>query len=400
MTRRCDMGLAIMTGRVATVARAAGWMVLVLVLAACGGTADGDTTDPSEVGGAGTGEVADEEPTGAATEAPTESTETEPDEGEPETLADYLGYDFDDPEASAARAMEDERRVQELIAGCMAQEGFEYVPAVRPVTSSQVAFDQEEYAREQGFGITTWYGREERLLGQEQDDWEDPNRAIVESLTESEREAYYDVLHGPSDESAFAGDLDPETGEPVFPDDPFGEGCQGQAYAEVYGVQMEIFEKLGPELEELWQRVLADPRFQEVDRQWAGCMADRGYSYDSLDQLYEEVFEDFQRRLDEIVGEDGGFSDPFEGWTQEEIDAFFEERSEDEIDDFFAQAGRQGRDEIDQDALAALQQEERDLAVAAFECQEPLMDTYEELRREFEGRFVRENRDVLEELGS
>ena len=396
MTRRRDMGFAMMSGRVATAAQSAGRLALVLalVLAACGGTPDGDTTDPSEVGSAGTGEVVDEAPT----EAAGETTETEPDEGEPETLAGYLGYDFSDPEASAARAMEDGRRVEELIARCMAQEGFEYIPAVRPVTSSQVTFDQEEFAREQGFGITTWYGQE-GTFREPDDDWEDPNRAIVESLTESERAAYLEVLQGTFGEVG-SSEIDPETGEPVFPDDPFGEGCQGQAYAEVYGVQMEIFEKLGPELEELWQRVQADPRFKEDQRQWVVCMADRGYSYDSIDQFYAEVFEDFQRRLDEIVGEDGGFADPFDGWTEEEIDAFFEERSEDEIDDFFAQAGRQGRDEIDQDALAALQQEEIDLAVAAFECQEPMMDSFEELQREYEGRFIRENRDVLEEIGS
>ena len=147
-----------MTGRAAEAGRAARGLVLVaLVVAACGGTSSGDTTDPSEGGGTGTGETVDE--------APTETAGTEPDEEEPETLSDYLGYDFDDPEAAAARAMEDQRRVEESIARCMAQEGFEYIPAVRPASSSQFAFDQEEYAREQGFGITTWYGREDSFLG-------------------------------------------------------------------------------------------------------------------------------------------------------------------------------------------------------------------------------------------
>ena len=386
------MGFGMRTGRAATVGRAAGGLVLLaLVVAACGGTASVDPTESSVADSVGASEVVDE--------PPTDSTVTEPSEDEPETLAEYLGYDFNDPEAAAARAMEDERSVEELIARCMAQEGFEYIPAVRPADSARFAFDQEEYAREQGFGITTWYGREERFFAEDQDDWEDPNRALVESLTDSEREAYYEVLHGPADESAFA-EIDPEAGEEAVLDDPFGGGCRGQAYEEVYGAQTEIWEKLGPELEELWQRVQADPRFEEADRQWVVCMADRGYSYDGIDSLYEEVFEDFQRRLDEITGGGGGFADPFDGWTEEEIEAFFEERSDAEIEDFFAQASRQEMDEIDQDALAALQQEEIDLAVVAFECQQPLMDTYEELQREYEGRFVRENRDVLDEIGS
>ena len=392
------MGFAMMTGSFATVGRAARRFVLLLalVLAACGGTSNGDTTDPSVADAAATVETVDEAPT----EAPTEGSGTEPDEDEPETLGDYLGYDLNDPEGSAARAMEDERRVQEVIARCMAQEGFEYVPAVRPSTSSQFAFDQEEYAREQGFGITTGFGREESFLVEEEDGWEDPNRAIVESLSDSESEAYYEVLHGVSDESAFGGEIDPETGEAVFPDDPFGSGCQGQAYEEVYGARMELWEKLGPELEEMWQRVQADPRFKEADRGWVVCMADRGYSYDGIDSLYEDVYEDFGSRLQEITGGADPFADPFEGWTEEEIDAFFEERSHEEIDDFFAQAGREEMEEVDQDALAALQQEEIDLAVAAFECQEPMMDAFEELQREYEGRFIRENRDVLDQLGS
>ena len=120
------------------------------------------------------------------------------------------------------------------------------------------------------------------------------------------------MLHGTFDESAF-GEIDPETGEPAFADDPFGGGCQGQAYEEVYGAQQEMWEKLGPELEELWQRVMADPRFEEADREWVECMADRGYSYDGIDSLYEEVYEDFQRRLDEITGGGGGFGGPVRG---------------------------------------------------------------------------------------
>lgn len=375
-------------------------VVLALMATACGGGSTADTTRPEETIREEAEEGGAAEAGGTVTEAPvesaTETTEAGSQEEEPKTLAEYLGYDFDDPDAAAAQAMENERRVQEMIARCMAQEGFEYIPAVRPISSSNFAFDQEEFAREQGFGITTWYGQEDPF-GFEEDDWVDPNAAIVEALSESEREAYYEVLRGRFDEFG-SGEVDPETGEPVPIEDPFGRGCQGQAYEEIYGAQTEVWEQLGPELEEMTQRVFADPRFQEANKGWAACMADHGYPYDSIEQLYVEVNEDFQRRLDEIIGTSGGFADPFEGWTQEEIDAFMAEKSDEEISDFFEQARQQGMEDIDQDALAALQQEERDLAVAAFECQEALMDSLEELRQEYEGRFIRENRDVLEQL--
>ena len=278
----------------------------------------------------------------------------------------------------------------------MAQEGFEYIPAIHPISSSGFAFDQEEYAREQGFGITTWYGQEDPFVFEE-GDWVDPNEAIVEALSDSEREAYYEVLYGRFDE-VVSGEVDPETGEPLPIEDPFGRGCQGEAFEQVYGARNEVWEQLGPEFEEMTQRVFADPRFQEADKVWAACMADRGYPYNSVEQMYGEVHEDFQRRLEEIVGPHGGFVDPFEGWTQEEIETFMTEKSQDEIDDFYEQARQQEQKDIDQDALAVLQQEERDLAVAAFGCGQDLEDSLEELRQEYEGRFIRENRDLLEEL--
>ena len=380
-------------------------VVLVLLVSACGGGQAADTTGPrdtslEEVPEGGVAEAADIV-TEATTVPATETTEAESDEDEPETLAEYLGYDFDDPDAAAAQAMENERRVQEMIAGCMAQEGFEYIPAVRPISSSDFAFDQEEFAREQGFGITTWYG-EEDPFGPEEDDWEDPNAVIVEALSESEREAYYEVLYGTFDEFAtdeFATEgFDSDNGGPAPVDDPYGRGCQGEAFEQVYGAQTEVWQQLGPQLEEMTQRVFADPRFQEANQVWAVCMADRGYPYDGIDRLYEEVFQDFQRRFDEIIGTGGGFVDPFEGWSQEEIDAFLADKSDEEINDFFEQARQQGLEDIDQDALAALQREERELAVAAFECGEELNDSLEDLRQEYESRFIRENQDVLDQL--
>lgn len=365
-------------------------VALVLVSAACGGGSTGDTgpeEEPAE-GGAEAGSAV----TGASTDPATETTAAGSGEDEPETLADFLGYDVDDPDAAAAQAMEEQRRVEEVIARCMAEEGFEYVPAVRPMSSSTFAFDEEEFAREQGFGITTWYGQED-VFAPEEDDWVDPNRAIVDALSESEAEAYHETLYGPATRS---GTSTEESIEIEIVDT--GDGCQPKAYEELYGAREEVWEQLGPKFEELTERLFADPRFQEASDRWAVCMADRGYPYDSIQQMYEEVYQDFQSRLDDIVGEDGGFVDPFEGWTEEETEAFLAERSEEEISDFFEQAQQQSRQDIDQDALAALQQEERELAVAAFECQQQFEDVLDELRQEYEGRFIHENRDLLEQI--
>lgn len=47
----------------------------------------------------------------------------------------------------------------------MAEEGFDYTPQQQPEDSFTVfgPEDEEEMARTQGFGITTWYGNEEEF---------------------------------------------------------------------------------------------------------------------------------------------------------------------------------------------------------------------------------------------
>jgi len=371
--------------------------VLAVLAGACGG---GEETDP---GPATTGSTADDAPSlagsettgtqAAVTETPAEDTVGGDDEGEgePETLEDFLGFSFDDPEANAAFAADMERRVQESIALCMAQEGFEYIPAVRPQDSGFFSFDEEEYARERGFGITTWFGEEE-LFASGDEDWVDPNAEIVSSLSESEREAYHEVLYGvdPFGESG--------SGEAELGVDLWGSGCNGKAYQEIFGAMTAIFTELGPQLDELEQRVEADPRFREAEEKWAACMADRGFPYDSQEAMYAQVGEEFSKRLEEIVGMDNAAFDPFSGMSEEEIQEFGEGRSEEEIVDFFDQARQEAMAGIDQEALEALQQEERDIAVASFECAEELNETVMEVFREYEGDFVRENRDVLERL--
>ena len=365
---------------------------LALALAACGGGSTGGgapepadsapvqapETPASEV------EASEVEGTPAETGGRDEAGEPEDDgDGEqPETLAEYLGFDLDDPDATAAQAKEMERRMQESTARCMAQEGFEYIPAVDPGSSaftiSGTAFDQEEYVREQGFGITTWYGREE--TGQASGAaWVDPNKAIVEAMSESESSAYYEALYGYQTESSEGADQ---------------SGCQGKAFQEVYGQMERMFEELGPMLDEMYQRFLADPRYQEATGEWSGCMSDRGYVYDDVEQMYDTVYTDFGRRLDELVGS----SDPFDGWTQEQTEAFYEENSDEEIEDFFQQARIDAREAVDQEALAALQQEEIDLAVANFKCSESFQETVAELQQEYESEFIGKNRGLLDEL--
>lgn len=358
---------------------------LALALAACGGGSTGGREAAPDSAPAQSAETTSSE----AEEAPADpggrqavEPEGEDQGGQPETLAEYLGFDLDDPDAMAAQANEMERRVQESIARCMAQEGFEYIPAIDPgstaVFTPGASFEQEEYARERGFGITTWYGREETNRAPE-DGWVDPNNDIVGAMSESESGAYYEALYGYSTELSEGADE---------------SGCQGRAYGEVYGQLDRIFEELSPMLDEMYQRFLADPRYQDAAGEWSGCMSDRGYTYESPEAMFDDVYIDFGSRLDEITGS----SDPFEGWTQEQRETFYEENSDEEIQDFFEQSRAEARAAVDQEKVAALQQEEIDLAVAHFECSESFQETVSELQQEYEAEFVGKNRSLLDQL--
>ena len=218
-------------------------LVLALVMAACGG---GETT------GETTGQTAVEETPSGGGEAAVTVTEADAEE-QPETLGEYLGYDFDDPDAQAARDADNRRRTEEIVARCMAEEGFEYIPRSAPSPHPPTRRStRRSTPGEAGFGITTWYGRE--IEPAPEDDWVDPNIAIVEAMSDSERKAYRAAHFGEVTERV---DADPESGAAI--EEAWGGGCTGQAYREVYGGQDEMWEQIAPMLEEMYQRALADP---------------------------------------------------------------------------------------------------------------------------------------------
>lgn len=365
--------------------------LLMMSLAACSGGGDSDD-------GAAPDDEA--EPTGEEVSGTTAAGDVS-EEGE-QTLAAYFGWDTGaNPEESEAQYREQEARIQESIRLCMAEEGFEYIP-MEPPADSFVVDDttQVDWAAAQGFGITTWVGNEGATTDTTTaEEWVDPNQEIVEAMSESERNAYYEALYGSEEEqqAEMTTEVDPETGEEIQMMSGYGPGCQGEAYQAEYGNQEDLWTELGPELEAMNERIMADPRIVALDTEWSACMADKGYTYESQNAMYEAVYKDFQARLDAIVGPNGGYIDPFEGWTEDEINAFFEEKTEDEINAFYEQAQNQTPD-YDVAALEALQQEEIDLAVAAAECQGDWEEVYMEVSAEYEGEFIAANQAKLDEI--
>jgi hypothetical protein len=222
-------------------------------------------------------------------------------------------------------------------------------------------------------------------------------------MSDSERDAWYAALYGTEEEQMEDSytEVDPETGEEYTVSDGFGAGCQGEAYEAEYGDQsaeQDLWVEVEPAMQAMYEQVQADPRIVELDQDWSTCMASAGYEFESMTKMQETIYEDFQTRFDAIVGPNGGYTDPFEGWSEAEIEAFFEEKTEEEVDAFFREAEQTTNDDIDQDALAALQQEEIDMAVADFECRDNYWEVYQEISGEYEADFVAENREALEKI--
>ncbi|HWL48475.1 MAG TPA: hypothetical protein VNT92_01230 [Acidimicrobiia bacterium] len=358
------------------------WLTLiVLLVAACGG-----------------GGAADPEATGTTEDSGTEG----------ETMADFFGYGTEDPEAQEVEYREQEARIQESIRQCMAEAGFEYQPVMPPESSFMVTgeeWDEEEYVRTQGFGISTWYGNEESTTDTTmiEEEWFDPNQEMLEAMSESESTAWNEALWGTEEENMedMVTEVDPETGEEMQVSYGYGGGCSGEAYEAEYGdmeQSQDLWSEVQPAMDAMYQQVQADPRIVELDQEWSACMAERGFEYESMTAMQESVYTDFQTRFDEIVGPNGGFADPFAGMTEEEINAFFEEKTEEEIDAFYAAAEEESQQNVDMEALAALQQEEIDLAVADFECRGDYWEVYQEVSEEYEVDFIAENREALERI--
>ena len=86
------------------------------------------------------------------------------------------------------------------------------------------------------------------------------------------------------------------------------------------------------------------------------------------------------------------------GCRDEETEELMTSLSPEEMDDFFTQEQQTVQQDIDQEALAALQAEERALAVVSAECSGGLYEQFIELIREYEAALVDENRALLKQF--
>jgi len=126
-------------------------------------------------------------------------------------------------------------------------------------------------------------------------------------------------------------------------------------------------EQLGDDLKEMQTRAEADPRVIEVNRNWAACMADTGYTdFEKPDDAQQYV----EGKMDALMGA----TPEGNGVTKFAI----------------------GGDDIDQAKLADLRQEEITIAVADGKCQDKTgyAKVEKTIRAEYEQRFLDEHPDL------
>mgnify|MGYP000087090868 FL=1 len=258
---------------------------------------------------------------------------------------------------------------EELIAQCMAKEGFEYTPDTNNGGTVVSSDDQEgpewgslEFAQQYGYGFSTYPGQEDMDAQQE---YVDPNQDYVEALSASEQQAYYETLHGPRPTEEEMKDM--EDGSYEY--DWSTSGCYGAAQHEVEtesgsnAWEDPEFTDLFEALNALYEDTEKDPEIQALDQEWASCMADAGYPDVSSKNRAFEVIMNEQNEL-YSGGEDGEYVEP------------------------------------DQAKLDELKKKEIDMAVADWKCADAMdyQEKYQEIDFRVQQKFVDDHKDQLDAL--
>ncbi len=181
-------------------------------------------------------------------------------------LEEYLG-DWSNEQVNAQLV-----RMEELVAECMAGEGFDYTPVDYAAMDLDILGESvgaepgtTEYAKEYGYGLTN-----NPVLGDAQP--EDPNADYVAAMTPAEQDAYYTALYG----TAYETLEDPEA---AMTTDWTELGCTGWAQNQLIDVgdDTDAFAALQDEMVTMLAAADADPRLDQADADWASCMAGRGH---------------------------------------------------------------------------------------------------------------------------
>jgi len=180
-------------------------------------------------------------------------------------------------------------RTQALIARCMADAGFEYVPVdVTTIQAAQARVRKEPgYSRRQfkekwGLAITTRFDNPVHDTGL------GPDLKILNSLSKPNQVAYNRTLFGEDPKADFVFSLDEE-------DFSGTGGCTRKAVAQVFTPAQLKGTYVNPR-DVLFR---SDKRIAAARNDWTKCMRAAGYDYIG-DQ--DEIIADYEKRLEKLLG--------------------------------------------------------------------------------------------------
>ena len=237
-----------------------------------------------------------------------------------------------------ATAVED---TESLIAQCMTEAGFEYVPldvttvlSVSEWLRTEPGVSRFDYKSEWGFAASTRFDDPAVEVSRGEQ-----NIRIFDDLSEADQVAYERTLYGEGADATFGIGLDDE-------DFSGTGGCTRDAVDAMFEPDQVSGEFVNPKD----ILVESDPRVVAANEQWRNCMLTDGYDYPEQDA----IIEDYEERLDALL----------DGAEPDELNS------------------------VKQDQLASLQAEEITVALKDLECQEPVDIVIREVEIEIFGFAV------------
>lgn len=326
-------------------------------------------------------------------------------------LAELMGWTNESPTESRRKQL----RIEELVADCMREQGWEYTPvdyaAQDPVAADPdwelQMNDPEAFGEKHGYGVAYNYElyEEPSLLGETDGPKgapmdtpvTDPNAEFVQSLSESEQQDYYESLYGKQMMEVPVNGTDSGTVPAPVELTPEQQGCYGQASAEVYPQNQTMNDPdIQERLNEYWEDQQDAPELQAAYEDWRACMAEDGELVDEFGKPVETP-NDIYSYLDGLKNEALGLE--AREVTQEEMNGVIEgmySAMTDEDGNGVAWIGTP--EPMDDAALEELRTTEIALWKRDHACQDDAR--LAEISVELEQRFVDELVAEFPELGS
>lgn len=204
------------------------------------------------------------------------------------------------PEDQEKMWAEHNKKVEELVAECMQKEGFEYIPnvdngGVSIGTDVEWKPDDREWVSQWGYGAAKSPGSDDP--GGDTIEWVDPNSDYLNGLSESEQNAYWEVLYGP-----------PMEGDTIDVEWSWEQnGCYGWAQHEAEGDspyamwESEEADAFYAALETYYTDMQNNEGIRKLDEEWSSCMSGAGYSFAKRDDAQNEIFEELNAYYENLT---------------------------------------------------------------------------------------------------